>query len=110
MLGFPIHCSWGLRLLGFQLLGFYCRASVIGPGIMGLRGFRVHAITSLFLRDLGVSEIENPNIVPEMLGSLLIRTPNKVPLIFGNSHLEALRVAHRNDLLSQETLNLVCKN
>ena len=25
MLGFPIHCSWGLRLLGFQLLGFYCK-------------------------------------------------------------------------------------
>ena len=23
MLGFPIHCSQGLRLLGFQLLGFY---------------------------------------------------------------------------------------
>ena len=25
MLGFPIHYSQGLRLLGFQLFGFYCK-------------------------------------------------------------------------------------
>ena len=28
MLGFLIHYSKGLRLLGFQLFGFYCKASV----------------------------------------------------------------------------------
>ena len=27
MLGFPIHDSYGLRLLGFQLLGFYYRTT-----------------------------------------------------------------------------------
>ena len=25
MRGFPIHCSWGLRLWGFELFGFYCK-------------------------------------------------------------------------------------
>ena len=32
MLGFPIHFSSGLRLLGFQLLGFYCKHKL--PGIL----------------------------------------------------------------------------
>ena len=30
MLGFPIHYSSGLRLLGFQLFGFHCRGLHVG--------------------------------------------------------------------------------
>ena len=30
-------------------------------------------------------KVRDPNIVPEIVGSFIIRTPNKVPLIFGNS-------------------------
>ena len=29
----------------------------------------------------------DPNIVPKLVGSLILGTQNKVPLIFGNSHI-----------------------
>ena len=38
MLGLLIHYSWGLRLVGFHLLGFDCRASEAYKGFnMGVR-------------------------------------------------------------------------
>ena len=49
MLGFPIHYSQGLRLLGFQLFGFYGKVfglfepqgTALGGGLdVGFRGLR----------------------------------------------------------------------
>ena len=47
MLGFPIHCSWGLRLWGFQLFGFYCTISPksLNPEPLQLRPSLGHAET-----------------------------------------------------------------
>ena len=38
MLGFPIHYSYGLRLLGFQLLGSYCTSTGDGGDLQAAFG------------------------------------------------------------------------
>ena len=47
---------------------------------------------------MGVSEIGDPHIAPEIVGSLLSGPPDKVPLVFGNSHISPWRPRDSSDL------------